>query len=143
VFGQAQCVEFLKRSPTKFSLLFLDIHTSFYEFWKFEREAGRQAGWALTWRLGPAEEAARGPRMGRVSTGPVVAGRRQGAAVKHQWDSWVALGRLRRDGTHLLDAATVRRSGGSMRRRVSLSSSEWGSTATLVSSRSYGEGRER
>jgi hypothetical protein len=35
-FGQAHYVELLKRSPTKFSLPFLDIPTSFYEFWKFE-----------------------------------------------------------------------------------------------------------
>jgi hypothetical protein len=35
-FGQAHCVELLKRSPTKFSLPFLDIPISFYEFWKFE-----------------------------------------------------------------------------------------------------------
>jgi hypothetical protein len=35
-FGQAHYVELLNRSPTKFSLPFLNIHTSFYEFWKFE-----------------------------------------------------------------------------------------------------------
>jgi hypothetical protein len=31
-FGQAHCEELTKRSPTKFSFPFLDIHTSFYEF---------------------------------------------------------------------------------------------------------------
>jgi hypothetical protein len=35
-FRQAHCEELIKRSPTKFSFLFLDIPTSFYEFWKFE-----------------------------------------------------------------------------------------------------------
>jgi hypothetical protein len=35
-FSQAHCVELTKRNPTKFSFLFLDIPTSFYEFWKFE-----------------------------------------------------------------------------------------------------------
>jgi hypothetical protein len=73
----------------------------------------------------------------------VVAGRRQGAAGKHQWDPGVAPDRLRRDETHWLDAATVRRSGGSVRRRVMVSSPEKWSAATLVSSESYGAGRER
>jgi hypothetical protein len=35
-FSHAHCVELLKRSPTKFSLPFFNIPTSFYEFWKFE-----------------------------------------------------------------------------------------------------------
>jgi hypothetical protein len=35
-FNQAQWVELLKKSPTKFSLSFFDIPTSFYKFWKFE-----------------------------------------------------------------------------------------------------------
>jgi hypothetical protein len=35
-FGPAHCVELLKRSPTKLSLQFLDLPTSFYRFWKFE-----------------------------------------------------------------------------------------------------------
>jgi hypothetical protein len=35
-FGQAHSEELTKRSPTKFSFPFLDIPTSFYEFWKFE-----------------------------------------------------------------------------------------------------------
>jgi hypothetical protein len=34
-FCQAHCVDLTKRSPTKFSFPFLDIPTSFYEFWKF------------------------------------------------------------------------------------------------------------
>jgi hypothetical protein len=34
-FDQAHFVALTKRSPTKFSLPFLDIPTSFYEFWKF------------------------------------------------------------------------------------------------------------
>jgi hypothetical protein len=33
--GQAHCVDMTKRSPTKFSLPFLHILTSFYKFWKF------------------------------------------------------------------------------------------------------------
>jgi hypothetical protein len=32
-FGHAQCVEWFKSIYTKFSLLFLDIDTCFYEFW--------------------------------------------------------------------------------------------------------------
>jgi hypothetical protein len=35
-FGQAQCVKMLKGMPTKFNLQFLDILSSFYEFWKLE-----------------------------------------------------------------------------------------------------------
>jgi hypothetical protein len=35
-FGQSHSVELPKSIHTKFSLLFLDIPTSFYEFWKFE-----------------------------------------------------------------------------------------------------------
>jgi hypothetical protein len=35
-FGQGHCVDLNRRSPKKFSLPFLDIPTSFYEFWKFE-----------------------------------------------------------------------------------------------------------
>jgi hypothetical protein len=32
----ALCVELPRWNPTKFGLPFLDIPTSFYEFWKFE-----------------------------------------------------------------------------------------------------------
>jgi hypothetical protein len=39
-FGQAHCEELTKTSPTKFSLPFLDIPTSFYEFWKFANISG-------------------------------------------------------------------------------------------------------
>jgi hypothetical protein len=35
-FGQAHCVEILKGMPKKFSLQFLNILSSFYEFWNFE-----------------------------------------------------------------------------------------------------------
>jgi hypothetical protein len=35
-FGQAHCVEWFKRSLTKFILKFLDTPTSFYKFLKFE-----------------------------------------------------------------------------------------------------------
>jgi hypothetical protein len=34
-FGQVHYIDLSKRSLTKFRLPFLDIHTSFYEFWKF------------------------------------------------------------------------------------------------------------
>jgi hypothetical protein len=34
-FGQAHCIYLTKRSLKKFSLPFLDIPKSFYEFWKF------------------------------------------------------------------------------------------------------------
>jgi hypothetical protein len=39
-FGQPQCVDLTKRSPKKFSLPFLDIPKSFYEFWKFANISG-------------------------------------------------------------------------------------------------------
>jgi hypothetical protein len=39
-FDQAHCVDLTKKSPTKFSLLFLDILISFYEFWKFANISG-------------------------------------------------------------------------------------------------------
>jgi hypothetical protein len=35
-FCQAHCVEWFKSINIKFSLSFLNTHTSFYEFWKFE-----------------------------------------------------------------------------------------------------------
>jgi hypothetical protein len=35
-FCQAHCVELIIRVHTKFTLPFLDIPTSFYEFWNFE-----------------------------------------------------------------------------------------------------------
>jgi hypothetical protein len=40
VYGQAHYVEWFKSIHTKFSLPFLDIPTSFYEFWKFDTIAG-------------------------------------------------------------------------------------------------------
>jgi hypothetical protein len=36
-FGQVHYVELLNRSPTKFSLPYFYIPTSFYEFWNFEQ----------------------------------------------------------------------------------------------------------
>jgi hypothetical protein len=33
-FGQAHCEEWFKRIHTKFILIFLDISTSLYKFWK-------------------------------------------------------------------------------------------------------------
>jgi hypothetical protein len=39
-FDQAHCIDLTKRSSTKFSLPFLDIPISFYEFWKFATISG-------------------------------------------------------------------------------------------------------
>jgi hypothetical protein len=39
-FDQAHCEKWFKRIHTKFILQFLNIPTSFYEFWKFEQFLG-------------------------------------------------------------------------------------------------------
>jgi hypothetical protein len=39
-FDQAHYIDLTKRSSTKFCLPFLDIPTSFYEFWKFANISG-------------------------------------------------------------------------------------------------------
>jgi hypothetical protein len=122
-FLQAHCVELLKRSRTKFSLPFLDIPTSFYEFWnlncfllfktnrkdlKDTRTAGRKASWASAWRPGPAKEASRMPAQvtrgphtwqhgGLLAGGPVYPGSTSGAPVWHQ-EMWRSVGLNREVG---------------------------------------------
>jgi hypothetical protein len=78
-----------------------------------------------------------------VSRLPAVLGGRPGPPPEHCGPNGVPSGRLRRGGTHRLSAATVRWSGGTVQRRATVSSPEKGSTATLVRSKSCGEGRER
>jgi hypothetical protein len=39
-FGQAHCIELLIRVHSKFTLSFLDLPTSFYDFCKFELNSG-------------------------------------------------------------------------------------------------------
>jgi hypothetical protein len=67
----------------------------------------------------------------------------QDPSAEHRGINGVPPGRLRRGGTHRLSAVTARWSGGSVRRRTTVSPPEKGSAVTSVRSGSCGDGRER